>query len=63
METCSMVKQSSTDSVLNLRNSIAELLGHCLTLKRFNGVRVGGGGHNDKGDDGNVGPCFLQAII
>ena len=58
-----MVEQPGTDSVLNFRDGVAKLLGHCLTFKGFDGVRVGGGGHNDKGDDRVIGSCFLQAII
>jgi hypothetical protein len=58
-----MVEQSGTNSVLNLRDGIAKLLGYCLTFQGFDGVRVSGSGHNDKSDDGDVGSCFLQAII
>lgn len=58
-----MVEQPGTNSVLNLRDSIAKLLGHCLPFQGFDGVRVSGGGHNDKSDDGDIGACFLQAII
>jgi len=58
-----MVEQPSTNSVLNLCDSIAELLGHCLTFKGFDGVGMSGGGHDNEGDDCHIGSCFLQAVI
>lgn len=51
--TSSVVEQSLTDAVLDLRDGVAQLLGDGLTFKRFDGVGVRCGGHDDKGNHRN----------
>ena len=54
-----MIKKSSTNTVLNFCDGVAELFGDSLTLKSLDCVGMGCCRHNDKGDDGNSRSRFL----
>lgn len=58
-----VLEEAVADAVLDLGDGLAELLDHGLALQRFDGVRVGSGGHDDESDDGDVGPEFLEAVV
>lgn len=57
------LEQASSDAVLNLGDGVAELLGDSLSLERLDRVRVGGGGHDDEGDDGHLRAHLLQTVV
>lgn len=50
-ETGGTVKQTLTDTILDFSDCIAELLCDGLSFESIDGIRVGRGGHDDKGDD------------
>ena len=54
-----MIEQSSTNTVLNFSNGVAELFGDGLSLKSLDGVRMSCRRHDDKGNDGNARSRFL----
>jgi len=58
-----VLEQSVSDPVLNLLDRVLQLLDDGLTLEGFDRVRVGGGGHDDKGDDGGLGSHLLQSVV
>lgn len=54
-----MIKKSSTNTVLNFCDGVAELFGDSLTLESLDGVGMSCCRHNDKGNDGNGRSRFL----
>lgn len=58
-----MIKQTSSNPILNLRDSIAQLFGNGLAFESLNRIRMSGRGHDDKGHNGDIRSGFLQLII
>lgn len=48
---------------MDFSDCIAELLCDGLSFESIDGIRVGRGGHDDKGDDSDCRACFLQLIV
>ena len=63
MEAGSVVEETCPNTVLNLRDRIAKLLGDGLTLERIDGVRLSRGRMNEERDDGGIRSCLLQAEV
>lgn len=59
----SLLKQPLTDPVLDLGDSIPQLLRDGLTLESFDGVRVRRGGHDDECHHRRFGPRLLESEV
>ncbi len=58
-----LLEQTFSDARLDLLDRVAQLLGDSLPLERLDGVRVGGGRHDDKGDHSGLGAALLQLVV
>jgi hypothetical protein len=58
-----MVKYTSADSVLDLRDGVAKLFGNSLTLQGLDGIRVCGGRHDDECHNGDGRASFLETVV
>ena len=63
IRTHSMFEEALTDTVLNLRDRVVQLLSDSLALERVNGIRVGSGGHDNERDNGHLGAGLLQSVV
>ena len=57
------LEDALTDTILDLGDSVAELLGDCLALEGLNGVRMRRSRHDDERDNGDLGASLLEAVI
>lgn len=57
------LKQTSSNSVLDLSDRVPKLFRDGLALESFDGVRMSGGGHDDESDDGHLGSHLLKTVI
>jgi hypothetical protein len=58
-----VLKQSVSNPVLDLLDRVLQLLDDGLTFEGFDGVRVGGSGHDDKRDNSRLGAHLLQSAV
>lgn len=61
--TSGVLKDTLANAGSHLRDSLAELLRHGLTLERFDSVRVGRSGHDDERHDSRLGAHLLEAVV
>ena len=56
-------EQSVSDPVLDLLDRVLQLLDDGLPLEGFDGIRVGGSGHDDERDNSRLGTHLLQSAV
>ena len=59
----SVLEQPASNSLLDLVDSLLELLGDGLTLESLDGVGMSSGGHDDEGDDCGFRSHLLEEVV